>query len=106
MRLNLGEVKSLHQIVAGRFNSLRSANCSDNLIKAIEDDDHPQAGAIMKVALFTGMRRGEIFKLKWKDVDFERDFITIRDPKGGLDQKIPLNKETRKLLGPLIEKYS
>ena len=41
MRLNLGEVKSLHQIVAGRFNSLRSANCSDNLIETIESNPEP-----------------------------------------------------------------
>jgi len=68
------------------------------LLEAIDNDDHPQAGPLMKMALYSGMRRGELFKLKWKDVDFERGFIYIRDPKGGPDQKIPLNDETRKLL--------
>lgn len=68
------------------------------LLKAIEADDHAQAGPMMKMALFTGMRRGEMFKLKWKDVDFERGFIYIRDSKGGPDQIVPLNEPARILL--------
>jgi integrase len=39
----------------------------------------------MKTALFSGMRRGEICKLKWQEVDVERGFIHIRDPKGNQD---------------------
>jgi integrase len=34
------------------------------------------------MALYTGMRRGELFKLKWDHVDFDRGFINIVDPKG------------------------
>jgi integrase len=68
------------------------------LLKAIEKDSNTMAANMMKMALFTGMRRGEMFKLKWKDVDFNRDFIIIRDPKGGPDQKIPLNDATKELL--------
>lgn len=68
------------------------------LLDEIEKDDHPHAGTMMKMALFTGMRRGELFKLKWKHIDFERGFINIIDPKGGPDQKIPLNDSARELL--------
>jgi len=68
------------------------------LLKAIEKDSNTMAANMMKMALFTGMRRGEMFKLKWKDVDFNRGFISIRDPKGGPDQKIPLNDAARDLL--------
>ena len=53
---------------------------------------------MMKMALFTGMRRGEILKLEWKDVDFQRGFVSIRDPKGGDDQMIPLNDAARGIL--------
>ena len=52
----------------------------------------------MLLALVTGMRRGEIFKLAWDDVDFRRGFITIRDPKGVVDQTIPLSDAARDLL--------
>jgi len=68
------------------------------LLEAIEADSNYQAANFMKMALFTGMRRGELFRLQWQDVDFERGFIHIRQPKGGVDQKIPLNQEARNLL--------
>ena len=69
-----------------------------NLLEAIDEDDNIHAKNIMKLALFTGMRRGEMFKLKWGDIDFDRGFINIRGPKGGRDQKIPLNNEAQALL--------
>jgi integrase len=68
------------------------------LLEAIEADSNYQAADFMKLALFTGMRRGELFRLKWEDLDFDRGFIHIRGPKGGQDQKIPLNQAARGLL--------
>lgn len=68
------------------------------LLSAIEKDENKAAQGIMKLALYTGMRRGEIFSLKWGDIDFDRGFINIRDPKGGKDQKIPLNDSAREVL--------
>jgi integrase len=69
-----------------------------SLLKAINESDDLEASNIMRMALFTGMRRGELFKLKWTDVDFERGFISIREPKGGVSQKIPLNDQAREVL--------
>jgi integrase len=68
------------------------------LLEAMEQDPNLMAANFMKMALFTGMRRGELFRLQWQDVDFERGFIHIRTPKGGQDQKIPLNAAARDLL--------
>lgn len=68
------------------------------LIQAIEDEPNIQAANFMKMAMLTGMRRGELFKLEWRDVDFDRGFIHIRGPKGGKSQKIPLNEAARALL--------
>ena len=69
-----------------------------SLLKAIAESTDIEAANIMRMALYTGMRRGELFKLKWTDVDFDRGFITIRDPKGGVSQKIPLNDQAREVL--------
>jgi integrase len=69
-----------------------------NLLEAIEKDENVQAKNLMKMALFTGMRRGELFKLKWNDIDFERGFIRLNDPKGGVDQKVPLSSAAKDLL--------
>lgn len=68
------------------------------LLKAINEDENIQAAGLMKMALFTGMRRGELFRLRWEDVDFQKGFITLVNPKGGAEQKIPLNKAARELL--------
>jgi len=68
------------------------------LLQAIEADDHPIAGNMMKLVLFTGVRRGELFKLKWKHLDFDRNNILLKDPKGGEDQNIPMNPGAKKLL--------
>ena len=67
------------------------------LLKALDDDEDQLCANLMRLALFSGMRRGELFKLKWDDIDTERGFICIRDPKGGPDQKIPLNDAAREV---------
>lgn len=69
-----------------------------NLMEAIDQEPDIQAANFMKMALVTGMRRGELFKLQWQDIDFDRGFIHIRQPKGGQDAKIPLNPATKELL--------
>jgi integrase len=76
------------------------------LIEAIDEDSNLQAAAMMKMALYTGMRRGEILNLEWRDVDFDRGFIFIRDPKGGEDQKIPLNDASRGILNTISQTKS
>ena len=86
-----------------RVNNLRTEDLTpeqlSNLLTAINEDHDPQAGNVMKMALVTGMRRGELFKLEWDDIDFEKNFIHIRhDPKGGKDQTIPLNEAAREVL--------
>jgi integrase len=105
--VNFGITRQLYQPLPFRIQKPKVKNIrteyltSDELkalLKAIEADECIQAGNLMKMALFTGMRRGELFKLKWQDVDFERGFIHIRDPKGGEDQVIPLNDAAKKLL--------
>jgi len=69
-----------------------------SLLKAIDESIDIEAANIMRMALYTGMRRGELFKLKWEDINYDRGFITIRDPKGGVSQKIPMNDQVRDIL--------
>jgi integrase len=76
------------------------------LFKALDEDPNQEAANFMRLALATGMRRGELFKLRWEDVDPHRGFITIRKPKGGKDTRIPLNSEARTILGRIPEKGS
>ncbi|MFC1490349.1 tyrosine-type recombinase/integrase [Candidatus Latescibacterota bacterium] len=75
-----------------------SADQLSSLLKALDEEPNIQAANFMRMALFTGMRRGELFRLKWNDVDFQRGFITIRESKGGRGQAIPLNDNARQVL--------
>lgn len=72
------------------------------LLHAIEQDTHIHAGSIMKIALFTGMRRGEILKLKWSDIDFNNNTILLREPKGGKDEIIPLSVSAKEVFNSII----
>ena len=84
-RVNNNKTECLTQDELRRFLSVLDSNPGD-------------VAASLKMALFSGMRRGEILKLEWRDIDFELGFILLRDPKGGKDERIPLNSAARKVL--------
>ena len=68
------------------------------LLKVLNNHHDIQAANLVRMALFTGMRRGELFELRWEDIDFERSFIRIRVPKGGTDATIPLSAAAKVIL--------
>ncbi|MFZ5448169.1 MAG: tyrosine-type recombinase/integrase [Thermodesulfobacteriota bacterium] len=85
-----------------RVNNLKTEDLSpeqlSSLLTAIDGDYDIQAANFMRMALVTGMRRGELFKLQWEHLDFDKGFIHIIGPKGGKDQTIPMNQSARKIL--------
>jgi integrase len=85
-----------------RVNNLKTEDLSPDqltaLLEAIEQDQNIMAANFMKMALYTGMRRGELFRLQWQDLDFDKGFIYLRTPKSGQNEKIPLNQAARDLL--------
>lgn len=52
---------------------------------------HKDLKPIVIVALNTGMRRGEIFGLKWEQVDLRHGFILLVTSKNGERREIPIN---------------
>ena len=105
--VNFGEKKNLCEglkftIEMPKVSNLKTEDLTprqlSNLLEALDQDPNVQVANLMLLALFTGMRRGELFKLIWNDIDFERRFIRIREPKGGPDEQIPLNEAARQLL--------
>ncbi len=54
--------------------------------------------ALIKFALYTGLRRGELFNLIWDNVDLENKRITLYDTKGGKNQSIILAADAVSLL--------
>jgi integrase len=64
------------------------------LLSALPQWLHP----VVTVALHTGMRKGELLKLKWADVDFLSGTITVRTPKSGEDEHLIMNDTVRRTL--------
>jgi integrase len=62
-----------------------------NLLNVLNSSENLDVKNIMFLALYSGMRRGEIFKLKWSDIDLERKIVYLRNPKSGRDKVLPLN---------------
>lgn len=59
---------------------------------------NPLIWPIICFAIETGMRRGEILKVLWADLDQERRVLLIRDTKNGDDRTIPLSRNAEKIL--------
>ena len=58
---------------------------------------------IIQFAVETGMRRSEILKLKWIDVNLETRIASLYDTKNGDDRHIPLTKTAVQLLSNLTQ---
>jgi integrase len=72
-----------------------------------------QDGAIFLTAAFTGLRRGELIALRWRDVDFERSSIRVSGsfangvlttPKSGHGRVVPMVPEVAAVLARLSER--
>ena len=64
-----------------------------------ESPDHLKA--ILITALNTGMRKGEILGLKWKDINFRQRVIVLLDTKNNERREVPINKLLFEVLLPL-----
>ncbi|MHB8155594.1 MAG: tyrosine-type recombinase/integrase [Candidatus Omnitrophota bacterium] len=58
---------------------------------------------IVLVALHTGMRKGEILKLKWQDVDIQNRVIHLLDTKNGEARDVPMNNTAIDTLRKIIK---
>lgn len=63
----------------------------DRLVAAAGKTRNPFILPVVRFALETGMRRGEILALRFRDVDIERCSATIRESKNGYSRTIPLS---------------
>jgi len=82
-------------IKVGNLNNKKTECLSLDEIKRLQETlslwHNQRAARVVKFALYTGLRLGEILNLKWQDVDMNTNFVTIKDPKGK-PTVLPLNQ--------------
>lgn len=59
--------------------------------------------ALMRVLVYCGLRRSEIFNLNWSDIDFSTGTILIRKGKGEKDRVVPQNSEVSTCLWEYLQ---
>ena len=75
------------------------------LLNVLDEWQNKMSTSFVSFLLYTGLRRGELFKLKWQDIDFERQKMKIRDPKGFKDQILPLSQKAIQSLKEVPREY-
>lgn len=71
------------------------------LIKAINNEKNIYAKYAIYMYLLTGMRKNEVLKLKWTDIDWDRKDIRLDDTKAGRVHYVPLTPMVEKLLSEI-----
>lgn len=93
---------------------------SEEINKIMSDISSNEIALIMSIDMYTGLRRGELLALEWKNVDFENNqlivcqtfvrtengYTIINTTKGRKDRIVPLNEISKALLIYQYKKYS
>lgn len=61
------------------------------LLEAVNQARSPLMQPLLKLALATGMRRGELLSMQWKHVDLERRTVFLPQTKNGRARTVPLS---------------
>ena len=70
----------------------------ERLLTAASSQRNIYIASVIEFAIETGMRRSEILKLKWCDVDLENGFASLYDTKNGEDRRVPLTRKCIEVL--------
>lgn len=95
----------IESVTMPRLNNQKTEFLTDEevtrLLDTLETWPFKDTVAFIRFAMLTGLRRGEMFKLTWDDVDFERGLIRLQDPKSGKTENIPVSNEALEVLRTL-----
>lgn len=62
------------------------------LLKSCDAHSNPMLGWVVRIALYTGMRQGEILSLNRDQVDLDRRVVRLTETKNGSARTVPLSK--------------
>ena len=73
-----------------RENNQRFRYLAEEEIIKLYDSCADHLRPVIVTAIFTGMRKSEILRLKWEDIDFKQKIIFVRDSKNNESREIPI----------------
>ena len=88
-------VKAIRQPAMARG---RERRVSDAEIDAVSLFVNSELAVCIRLALHTAMRRGELLKLRWADIDFTKAVAVLHDTKNGDRRVVPLSSVAMGLL--------
>ncbi len=68
---------------------------------AVIDHDKLTFAPLVRFAVETGMRRGELLNMRWDDMDTDARTLRIPETKTGVPRTIPLSSEAVRILSDL-----
>jgi integrase len=102
------EESRLRGALVARDNARRAARASANVWRrdrgykewTVYDTYTDYLTPLVLLAINTGLRRGELLQLKWRDLDLQRRILTVRGEgaKTGQTRHIPLNSEAVRVM--------
>ncbi len=87
---------------AGRNRRLKPTE-EKRLLEACDAQSNPMLGWIVRLAIYTGMRQGEIEPLTRNQVDMKRRVIELTETKSGSARIVPLTKDAADVLKEAME---
>ena len=94
-------VKAIRQPAMARG---RERRVSDAEVEAICKFVNPELAVCIRLALHTAMRRGELLKLRWADIDFAKAVAVLHDTKNGDRRAVPRSSVAMSLLLGLLRR--
>ena len=77
----------------------REARITDkDIATLIQHTQSPYLPSLIRLALLTAMRRSELIKLTWSDIDWESQLMHLTDTKNGENRQIPIFNQVKVLL--------
>jgi integrase len=95
---HMTEENPVRKVKLFKENNQRVRYLEKEELKRLLEHSSPRLAAIIKFAVNTGMRKGEIQNLKWHDINYERGIITLTETKNGETRYVPMNEIVREVL--------
>jgi len=105
----LNHADGLETLLADIRKKVKKPKCDNELVRDLPTDKEPDLlerlpqkyRPVVLTAIYAGGRQGELFKLQWKDVDWNRGILIFRETKAGDTRRIPMNSIVQSTLAEM-----